>query len=154
MADFIQFDTQQMMKSTSEMLKELQGLDDALRNEIMDDALSKGAMILLDEQRRILRQHPNPHIKNFSSFVQIWGKTKGRYKQTMFIGYPSDLLRQNLKYVYVEFGRRGGRRDKLGRKIGEVQPYSHIRAAKFLKKEEVNETIAKTVNSEIERRWK
>ena len=152
MADFISMDGD-FLETTAAMLKELEDLDKAVREEIMEKALDESAEILIAEQKRILRNHPNVKIQAFADYIKKWAKYKGRNKMTMAVGYDTPTLRKDLKFVYVEFGRRGGRRDKKGRKIGEVRPYSHIRAAWWNKKEEVNNRIAEVVNEEIEKRW-
>lgn len=61
--------------------------------------------------------------------------------------------------MIIEFGRPGkksrkkGDKDKLGRKIGAVQAYSHIRAALISKKKAITELAENRFRDEIEELW-
>ena len=157
--DFIEMDTAALQRQFAEINKKLNNIDTALRNDIMDSVLREAAGQLQAEQKRILSTAPSDGIRGLASDLSVWKDNShpAPAKVSYRAGYSADKIRQSIKYFVIEYGRPGARHrggiDKLGRKIGRVQPFSHIRAAWFLKREAINKFIAQRVEHEITERW-
>ena len=157
--DFIEMDTAALQRQFAEINKKLSGIERDLRNDIMDTVLQEAAEQLQAEQKRILSTAPSEGIRSLASDLSIWkdNRKPANAKVSYRAGYSDDKISKSIKYFVIEYGRpgkRGKSKDKLGRKIGRVQPFSHIRAAWFLKRDAINKYIAQRVDAEILERWK
>ena len=157
--DLFSMDTAALQRQLAEIEKKLTTIDRDLRNGIMDNVLKDAAGQLQSEQKRILSTAPSEGIRGLASDLTIW-KDDSRPapgKVSYPAGYSSDKTENNKKYFIIEYGRPGKRHasgvDKLGRKIGRIQPFSHIRAAFFLKRDGINKYIAQRIDDEILKRW-
>ena len=159
MDDFISFDTAELQKQIAAIDRKLSTIDRDLRNGIMDTVLHEAAEQLQAEQKRILSTAPTEGIRGLASELSIWKDTRksAPSKVSYRAGYSDSKVEQSKKYFIIEFGRPGKRHaagiDKKGRRIGRVAPFSHIRAAWFLKKDSINKYIAERVDAEILERW-
>lgn len=160
--DFIEMDAAALQRQFAEINKKLTEIDKDLRNEIMDDVLREAAGQLHAEQKRILGTAPSEGIRGLASDLSVWKDNShpAPAKVSYRAGYPESKIGtdsgKSIKYFVIEYGRpgkRGKSKDKLGRTIGRVQPFSHIRAAWFLKREAINKYIAQRVEHEITERW-
>lgn len=159
MADFIEMDHAAMLRQIAELDKTLAGLEKSVSGEIMDTVLHEAAEQLKDEQARILSGAPSDGIRSLASDLSVW-KDNSRpapRKVSYRAGYSDDKINKSIKYFVIEYGRpgkKGKSKDSKGRRIGRIQPYSHIRAAWFLKRDAINRFIAERINEEIQKRWK
>lgn len=160
--DFIEMDTAALQRQFAEINKKLSAIENDLRNDIMDSVLQEAAGQLQAEQKRILSTAPSDGIRSLASDLSIWKDNThpAPAKVTYRAGYPDSKIGtesgKSIKYFVIEYGRPGRRgkvTDKLGRKIGRIQPFPHIRAAWFLKRDAINRYIAQRVNDEILKRW-
>lgn len=159
MSDFIEMNHDQLMKKIADLDKTLASLEKNVSNEIMDKVLRDAATELHNEQVRLLLSAPSDGIRSLAKDLTIWKDTSkpAPRKVSYRAGYSDDKIRQSIKYFVIEYGRPGKRgkyKDSKGRRIGRVQPYSHIRAAWFLKRNYLNQYIAERINEEIMSRWK
>lgn len=140
-----------------ELINALDEIDSTTKNAACQKAVEGGADIILKEEKRILSNHPK-YIK----FVPWLSSTV--YKRgdgyVAACGYDTSVLQEHIEPLIIEFGRGSGRRavkrggkDKRGRRIGVVQPYSHIRAAWFNKKDEVQNFVGEYIFDEIRKAW-
>lgn len=161
-----------------DLLLTLTRMEKRLKDPICSKAIDAAAPILLEEEKRLLERAPNYH--NFPNLKTSWltiRKFKNRHLRWIAqVGYESDIIEKHPETLILEFGRPGHSkirelkkpdrskqgsfltlrrcgRDKKGRKIGVIQPYSHIRAAWFAKKDEIRKCVAKIIFDEIERTW-
>jgi hypothetical protein len=156
--DFIEMDTAALQRQFAEISKKLSGIERDLRNDIMDTVLREAAEQLQAEQKRILSVAPSEGVRSLAADLSIWkdNRKPANAKVSYRAGYSDDKISKSIKYFVIEYGRpgrRGKSKDSLGRMIGRLQPYSHIRAAWFLKREAINKYIGERVNAEILERW-
>ena len=151
--------------SISGLEEEIKELDKALdemgeiaKYNACRDAVKGGAAIILQEEKRILSNHPK-YVK-FVPWLSstVYYKRGGEYIAAC--GYSTKVLKKHIEPLIIEFGRGSGRRaikksgiDKHGRRIGAIQPYSHIRAAWFRKKDEVQNYVGNYIFDEIRKAW-
>lgn len=159
MADFIEMNHADMLRQIAELDKTLAGLEKSVSGEIMDTVLHEAAEMLKDEQANILSSAPTDGIRSLAKDLSVWKDIRrpAPRKVSYRAGYSDDKINRSIKYFVIEYGRpgkKGKTKDSKGRRIGRVQPYSHIRAAWFLKKDAINKYIAERINEEIMRRWK
>jgi len=159
MADFIEMDHAAMLRQIAELDKTLAGLEKSMSGEIMDTVLKEAAEQLKDEQARILSGAPSDGIRSLAKDLSVWkdNRKPAPRKVSYRAGYSDDKINQSIKYFVIEYGRpgrKGKSKDSKGRRIGRIQPYSHIRAAWFLKRDAINRFIAERINEEIQKRWK
>lgn len=95
-------------------------------------------------------------------FSVVRKKRKSKVKKGVSMSYEHEKYveeKDNIEVYIYEFGRPGakglkkGGTDTIGRKIGKTEPYSVIRAAMFLKREEVVKEIERRFYEEIEKIW-
>ena len=159
MADFIEMDHADMLRQIAELDKTLADIEKGVSNEIMDTVLKEAAGQLKSEQARILSSAPSEGIRSLAKDLSVWKDNRhpAPRKVSYRAGYSDDKINQSIKYFVIEYGRpgkKGKTKDSKGRRIGRVQPYSHIRAAWFLKRDAINKYIAERINEEILKRWK
>ena len=159
MADFIEMDHAAMLRQIAELDKTLANLEKSVSGEIMDTVLHEAAEQLKDEQARILSSAPSDGIRSLAKDLSVWkdNRKPAPRKVSYRAGYSDDKINQSIKYFVIEYGRpgkKGKSKDSKGRRIGRIQPYSHIRAAWFLKRDAINRFIAERINEEIQKRWK
>jgi len=136
------------------LIAKLDSLDRKVKNEIINKAAIEGAEILLAEQRRIIQgKYPQ-----FTNWLQCGVRQNARTGTTIaWAGYNTETIKEHFEVLIVEFGRpspkRKNGRDKLGRRIGAVQPYSHIRASIFNKKSEIAKHVGSVLFSEVKKIW-
>lgn len=159
MDDFISFDTAELQRQIAAIERKLTTIDSDLRSGIMDTVLREAAGQLQDEQKRILSTAPTEGIRGLASDLSVRKDIRrcSSAKVSYRAGYSDSKVEQSKKYFIIEFGRPGKRHaagiDKKGRRIGRVAPFSHIRAAWFLKKDSINRYIAERIDGEILERW-
>lgn len=159
MADFIEMDHADMLRQIAELDKTLAGLEKSVSGEIMDNVLHDAAELLKGEQARILSSAPTDGIRSLAKDLSVWkdNRRPAPCKVSYRAGYSDDKINQSIKYFVIEYGRpgkKGKSKDRKGRRIGRVQPYPHIRAAWFLKRDAINKYIAERIEQEILKRWK
>lgn len=157
--DFIEMNHDELMKQIANLDRKLSEMDEKISGEISDRVIKEAAFQLHNEQKRLLSQAPTPGIRRLASDLSVWKSSKGETsgKVSYRTGYSDDKISKSIKYFVVEFGRPGKKnkqKDKKGRRIGRVEPYSHIRAAKFTLGDSINKFIAERINSEIDKKWK
>lgn len=149
-----------LKKNAEKLAEDFGKLDDQFGKRIVKEVLEEAGQIFLEEQKRLLSQAPNSNkIAKFADWLKVWiieTKTGWRVE----VGYPTAVIRNHIEVMITEFGRPGakglkkGGKDSKGRKIGKVEPYSHIRASMFLKKEAVMEEVRRRLEEELLRIWK
>lgn len=144
-----------------EGIKELTGILDEIDTSVKSAACKKavegGADIILKEEKRILSNHPK-YVKFVPWLSSAVYKSGDGYVAAC--GYSTEVLQEHIEPLIIEFGRGSGRRavkrggkDKRGRRIGAIQPYSHIRAAWFNKKDEAQKFVGDYIFDEIRKAW-
>lgn len=140
-----------------ELMNVLDEIDSKVKNTACKEAVEKAAPIILNEEKRILSAHPK-YIKFVPWLSSTVYKSGDGYVAAC--GYDANVLQENIEPLIIEFGRGNGKRavkrggrDKRGRRIGVIQPYSHIRAAWFNKKDEVQNFVGEYVFDEIRKAW-
>lgn len=158
MTDFIEMDHAAMLRQIAELDRQLADMSAKVSNEIIDTVALEAAGELQNEQKRLLAAAPSAGIRGLASDLAIWkyGNRNTPRKVAYRVGYPADKISKSIKYFVIEYGRPGKKnkaKDSKGRRIGRIQPYSHIRAAWFNKKDHINRYIARRFDEEIRRRW-
>lgn len=152
MSDFIEVDYSKM--DIKQLINQLDKLDKHAVNQIMPEVMQAVGNELLNEEKRII----NGKYPQFSDKLSIMNEHTGKLWRVK-AGYSTEVINSNIEVLITEFGRPGkkarkkGGKDKLGRKIGAVQSYSHIRAALINKKEQVLKLAEKMLLERIEREW-
>lgn len=156
-AGFIGF-TDNIAYQTKEIADQLDGFAKDLQNSLGEEVLKKAGEIYLTEEKRILAQkYPNSKLMNL---LGVWVQNT-KYGKMVQVGYPEIVVRTYPEALVIEFGRPAcetsgtatAKKDSLGRKIGYVEPHSHIRTAIFLKKNAVHEELARLLSEEIKKRF-
>ncbi len=146
-------------KGIQDLYRKIKKLDEKMNSGHINDILYDTGNILVAEQCRILAQHPV--YSKFQPLVKRWTKDT-RYGRHLYVGYPSHIIEKHIEVMIIEFGRPGShfaggmdseQKDKIGRKIGVVQPYSHIRAAWVAKKDVVYAFMEKRIIEEAKKIW-
>ena len=157
--DFIDMNHAELMRQLADFDKKLAQMDEKVSNEISETVIKEAANKLHSEQKRILSGAHTEGIRRLADDLSVW-KDNSRpapRKVSYRAGYSDDKIRKSIKYFVIEYGRPGKKhraKDKKGRKIGYIQPYSHIRTAWFLKKDDINKFIAERLSEEILKHWK
>lgn len=160
MNEGMDFGLDELKKNAEKLAEDFAKLDERFRERIAKEVLEEAGQIFLEEQKRLLSQAPNSDkIAKFANWLKVWiieTKTGWRVE----VGYPTVVIRNHIEVMITEFGRPGakglkkGGKDSKGRKIGKVEPYSHIRASMFLKREAVMEEVRRRLEAELLRIWK
>lgn len=143
-----------------ELIQVVNEMDSKLNNKIIPEILEEVGDELIDEERRMLQGRSNKDgspTKLSGLLTKQITKTGNLYK--VKAGYDTATIKAHPESVIIEFGRPGkksrkkGGKDKLGRKIGAVPAYSHIRAALISKKKAITELAENRFRDEIEELW-
>ena len=143
-----------------ELIQVVNNMDSKLNSKIIPEILDEVGDELISEERRMLQGKSNKDgspTKLSGLLTKQIAKTGKLYK--VKAGYDTAAIKAHPESVVVEFGRPGkngrkkGGKDKLGRKIGAVQSYSHIRAALISKKKAITELAENHFRDEIEALW-
>ena len=139
-----------------DLIQVVNEMDSKLNNKIIPEILEEVGDELIDEERRMLQGRSNKDgspTKLSGLLTKQITKTGKLYK--VKAGYDTATIKAHPESVIIEFGRPGkkSRKDKLGRKIGAVQAYSHIRAALISKKKAITELAENRFRDEIEELW-
>lgn len=146
-------------RGIQDLYRKIKKLDEKMYSGHTNDILYETGDILVAEQCRILAQHPV--YSKLQPLIRRWTK-ETRYGRHLYVGYPSFIVKEHIEVMIIEFGRPGShfaggknieQKDKIGRKIGAVQPYSHIRAAWALKKDVVYAFMKKRIIEEAKKIW-
>lgn len=152
MSDFITVDLSKM--KMKELINELNNLDKTAAEEIMPEVMRVVGQELLNEEKRII----NGKYPQFANKLSVMQEHSGKVWRVK-AGYSSQVIADNIEVLITEFGRPGkrgrknGSRDSLGRKIGVIQPYPHIRAAYITKKEKCLQLAEKLFMERIDKEW-
>lgn len=156
--EYMDFGLDEFQQKAAELYKKFEALNRKTRNELAEKVITEAAQIFLAEQKRLLAASPNPEYCKFADWLSVWTyKNKNGWR--VEVGYTTEVIKDHIEVLITEFGRPGARglkkggKDTLGRKIGKVEPYSHIRASMFLKKEEVMAEVQRRWEEEILKAW-
>lgn len=160
MTQGMDFGFDDLKKDAEKLMEEYQKLETKLKTRIAKEVLEEAGQIFLNEQKRLLSQAPNSNkIAKFADWLKVWiVETKTGWR--LEVGYPTTVIRNHIEVMITEFGRPGakglkkGGRDSKGRKIGKVEPYSHIRTSMLLKRETVMKEIRGRLEAELLSIWK
>ncbi len=157
--DFIDMNHAELMRQLADFDSMLAKMDKSVSNEISETVIKEAAVQLHNEQKRLLSVAPTEGIRRLADDLSVWkdNSKPAPRKVSYRAGYSDDKINKSIKYFVIEYGRPGKKhkeKDKKGRKIGRIQPYSHIRAAWFINKDAINKFIARRLDEEIQRRWK
>ena len=152
MSDFFEVDLSGM--DLDGLIRELDNLDKSATTEIMPEVMQAVGQELLNEEKRII----NGKSPQFADKLSVMQEHSGKVWRVK-AGYSSQVIADNIEVLITEFGRPGkrgrknGGRDSLGRKIGVIQPYPHIRAAYITKKEKCLQLAEKLFMERIDKEW-
>lgn len=152
MSDFITLDLSKM--NVKELINELDNLDKTAAAEIMPEVMQMVGQELLNEEKRII----NGKYPQFADKLSIMQERRGKLWRVK-AGYSTEVINSNIEVPITEFGRPGkkgrknGGKDSLGRKIGVIQPYPHIRAALINKKDKCLQLAEDMFMERIEKEW-
>lgn len=141
------------------LIADLDKISNYTKEKFCREAVENAASIVFEEEKRILAA--NPKYSKFSDLLSAAVKKNSHGSYIAYCGYSTEVIKENIEVLIIEYGRPGhGKRaiakhgiDKRKRKIGFVQPYSHIRAAWFNKKNEVQNSLGDYVFNEIRKVW-
>lgn len=143
----------------NDLISKLNEISTTTLQSACKDAVTNAVPIVLNEEKRILSA--NPKYAKFAKMLSydVYKNRFGNYVANC--GYSTETIKNNIEVLIIEFGRPGSSKkavqkggiDKKKRKIGVIQPYSHIRAAWFSKKDEVKKFMGDYVYDEIRKVW-
>lgn len=141
------------------LIADLDKISNYAKEKICKEAVEGAAAIVFDEEKRILAA--NPKYSGFASMLSCKVQKNKHNGYVAYCGYSTEVIKKNIEVLIIEYGRPGhGKKalqkhgiDKRNRKIGVVQPYSHIRAAWFSKKDEVQNFLGEYTFNEIRKVW-
>lgn len=158
MSGYIDLGLDGFQRDVQALEEKFRKMDKEVQERIAKEVVAEAGQIFLEEQKRLLASAPNPKYHQFADWLKLW-TYKGKSGWHVHVGYPTEVIREHIGVLIVEFGRPGkkgkkkGGKDSLGRKIGKVEPYSHVVASMFLKREEVMEEVKRRFYEEIEKIW-
>ena len=157
--DFIDMNHAELMRQLADFDRKLAKMDEKVSNEIAEKVIKEAANMLHSEQKRLLSAAPTEGIRRLADDLSVWrdNSRPAPRKVSYRAGYSDDKINKSIKYFVIEYGRPGKKhkeKDKKGRKIGRIQPYSHIRAAWFISKDTINKFIAERLGEEMLQHWK
>ena len=157
--DFIDMNHAELMRQLADFDSMLAKMDKSVSSEISETVIKEAAVQLHNEQKRLLSVAPTEGIRRLADDLSVWkdNSKPAPCKVSYRAGYSSDKISKSIKPFVIEYGRPGKKnkaKDSKGRRIGRIQPYSHIRAAWFINKDAINKFIARRLDEEIQRRWK
>ncbi len=141
------------------LIADLDKISNYAKEKICKEAVEGAVAIVFDEEKRILAA--NPKYSGFAKQLSCTIQKNRHSGYTAYCGYSTEVIKNNIEVLIIEYGRPGhGKkalkkhgRDIKGRKIGVVQPYSHIRAAWFVKKDEVQKFLGDYTFEQIRKVW-
>ncbi len=137
------------------LITKLNAIDRAIAKETLPEIMEECGEELLSEEKRIL----SGKYPKLAPLLTAWTEKTGAKSYRVKAGYSTEVIKNHIEGLIIEFGRPGkkgikhGGKDTLGRKIGAVQPYSHIRAAYFLKKKRLLEIAEKKFRERLMQEW-
>ena len=156
--EYMDFGLDEFQRKAADLYEKFKELDQKQQDKLANDVITEAAQIFLAEQKRLLAASPNPAYHKFAEWLSVWTyKNKNGWR--VQVGYTTEVINEHIEVLITEFGRPGARglkkggKDTLGRKIGKVESYSHIRASMFLKKEEVMAEVQRRWEEEILKAW-
>lgn len=158
MSGYIDLGLDGFQRDVQALEEKFRKMDKEVQDRIAKEVVAEAGQIFLEEQKRLLASAPNPKYHQFADWLKLW-TYKDKSGWHVHVGYPTEVIREHIGVLIVEFGRPGkkgkkkGGKDSLGRKIGKVEPYSHVVASMFLKREEVMEEVKRRFYEEIEKIW-
>lgn len=158
------FSLEGMEEDIKKLYRKLNEIERVADGDVVRQIMFEAGEILSTEQKRILSTYKSkqksPKLSPDWITVTV---TKGKGYWKVAAGYKTDIIKEHIEVVILEFGRPGAKGKKKGgivssgkykgRKIGVIQPFSHIRAAKFNKGEYIKQYIGRRLFEEIKRRW-
>lgn len=141
------------------LIADLDRISNYTKDKFCKEAVEGAAEIVLDEEKRILAA--NPKYSGFAKQLSCEVQKNKHNGYVAYCGYSSEVIKDRIEVLIIEFGKPGhGQKalkrhgiDTKGRKIGVVQPYPHIRAAWFSKKDEVQKFLGDYVFDQIKKVW-
>lgn len=141
------------------LIADLDRISNYTKEKICKEAVAGAAEIVFDEEKRILAA--NPKYSGFANMLSCEVQKNRHNGYTAYCGYSTKVIKKNIEVLIIEYGRPGhGKKairkhgkDKKGRKIGVIQPYPHIRAAWFSKKDEVQKFLGDYAFDQIRKVW-
>lgn len=117
---------EEITSQINKLITAIGGMDNGVEAAITD-GLMQGSEIVAAEQRRIV----SARSSTLAGLIKVGKITLTKAgKLRVSVGYDTPAIQSNPEAVIVEFGRPGKNSDgvdKLGRKIGALQPTPHIR---------------------------
>ena len=156
--EYMDFGLDEFQAKCAKLNEKFKELDEKQQEKLANEVLTDAAQLFLTEQKRLLAAAPNPKYAKFADWLEVW-TYKGKNGWRVQVGYSTETIKEHLEVLIVEFGRPGARglkkggKDTLGRKIGKIDAYSHIRASMFLKKEDVMAEVQRRWEEEILKEW-
>lgn len=155
----IQMGFEGVEEEINSLIADLDKISKYTKEKICKEAVEGAAEIVFDEEKRILAA--NPKYSGFTKLLSCKVQRNRHNGYTAYCGYSTEVIKDNKKVLIIEYGRPGhGKKalkkhgkDEIGRKIGVVQPYPHIRAAWFSKKDEVQNFLGEYTFNEIRKVW-
>lgn len=155
----IQMGFEGVEEEINSLIADLDRISNYTKDKFCKEAVEGAAEIVFDEEKRILAA--NPKYSGFARLLSCEVQKNKHNGYAAYCGYSSDVIKDHIEVLIIEYGRPGhGKKalkrhgtDKKGRKIGIVQPYPHIRAAWFSKKDEVQKFLGDYVFDQIKKVW-
>ena len=145
-------------KNLRQLINDLYELDKAVYENIVPRIADNAGDVLLNEEKNILSQKRNKDgsATKLPSCLTLEKEIKGKSIRVK-VGYTAATIAAHPEAVITEFGRPGkrkkGKKDRIGRNIGVVQPYPHIRAAVVNKSDEIYKNAESEFRREIKKIW-
>lgn len=137
----------------SQMQSAMKALDncDIAMQERAIELLRTKAIKIRDSQRKFI-QNRSSKLAGLIEVGKLTAKSSSR-SWRISIGYSTEAIKEGFEGLIMEYGRPGKTSkgvDKLGRKIGKVEPTPHIRAGFDAVVDEVADEIAEELFDLIE----
>lgn len=155
----IEMDFEGAQEGIDELIKLLESLNRSIVNRACEEAVKIASNNLVEEMRR--RISANPKHAFYRNMLSSYRRFVREYGYTTRCGFSTEVINEHIELLILEFGRPGTGRhalkkhgiDKIGRRIGVIQPAAYIRGAWFAKSEEVKKFLGEYTFNEIRKVW-
>ena len=142
-----------------ELIRLLENLNRSIINRACEEAVEIASNDVLAEMRRRITSNPKHAL--YANMLSSYRRFVREHGYSARCEFSTEVIDEHIELLILEFGRPGTGRhalqkhgiDKIGRRIGVIQPSAYVRGAWFAKSEEVKKFLGEYTFNEIRKVW-
>ncbi len=142
------------------LIKLLEKISKIEIKRICKEAVREGSNIVFEEEKRKVGEM-GERGSEYTNMLRSYQYFVRKHGYSARCGYDTETIENHIEILIMEFGRPGtGRKalqrhgiDKIGRRIGVIQPAANIRRAWFATSQEVKHFLGNYVYNELKKAW-